>query len=136
MGNIPKLSEAILLGIGAVKEDRKLFLRFDNNHNPCGCAIGTALYAIGHDTKHLMSDPTGSIWVKEVTELWPWTASRSQSPIFSNLRDIAQEISDRHLMGESRESIAAWIASIEPKDEPVIESLQLTTNKEVCYEAK
>lgn len=96
-----KLSEAILLSIGAVKNDPTVFL-VSKWGDPCGCAIGTALFSIG------MTDSLSGI--DECHQTWPWTAQR-----FMGQHDsIAHEISMRHSNGESREALAQWVATIEP----------------------
>lgn len=100
-----KLSEAIRLGIGAVKEDRGSW------H---GCAIGTALFAVGK---------TGLIhkhWdgLDALQEVWPWTEAPSTYHYVrgKSCSSLAHEISFRHCSGESREALAAFIATIEPPD--------------------
>lgn len=44
---VPKLSEAILLGIGLVRNERRTYLHERPLQGPCGCALGTPLYALG-----------------------------------------------------------------------------------------
>ena len=103
----PKLSEAILLSIGVVKEQRDIYLKTDSE--PCGCAIGTALYSVGLRYGDLSS----------LYQFWPWT----RQAYSYGIRTIAQEISRRHIAGASREAIAAWIATIEPQEEGAKEPL-------------
>ena len=106
-----KLSEAILLSIGAVKEIRSNFFIPDG---PCGCALGTALYSTGL-RKRLPGEYTnGTQYFREIERLWPWT----KAVIGDGSRTIAEEISYRHVNGQSRESLAAWITTIEPPDSP------------------
>lgn len=105
-----KLSEAILLGIGSVKNDSSLWLSFDEH--PCGCAIGTAIYAAGKQT---MYEQMGYDGILTCQALWPWTLNPSPQNEYIT---IASHISLKHGDGESREAIAAWIATIEPQDEP------------------
>lgn len=106
-----KLSDAILLGIGAVEERRNVFflpkeLNRDSDYSrPCGCAIGTALYSVGMRSSCSSVDE----YVAAMQAHWPWVTL-----------DCFLHISGRHAYGESRESIAAWIATIEPQDEPVV----------------
>lgn len=105
-----KLSEAILLGIGAVRNDKTTFLRFSNGL--CGCAIGTAIYSVGKHREFLEGRPG----IDMCHELWPWTKALYKE---GSAISIAEKISTRHYFGESRESLAAWIATIEPQEEPV-----------------
>lgn len=108
-----KLSEAILLGIGAVEERRNVFLLV--HPHPCGCALGTAFYAAGKADEYKQLPIAMDSAIRFCQSLWPWTARPVEpgSPI-----TVAGRISSRHFHGESRESIAAWIATIEPQDEP------------------
>lgn len=93
-----RLSEAILLGIGFVPENRSHFLM-----NGCGCAIGAALRAIGYED----SINGGADCRKE----WPWTAEKHGYEM-----NIATMISVKHYCyKESRKSIAIWISSLEDK---------------------
>ena len=94
-----KLSEAILLSIGAVDNEPRLFLS-TNRDKPCGCAIGTALYSLG-ETEYTVT----SSWIVALQRHWPWLSY-----------ELGVEVSTRHSSGESRESIAQWIASIEPQE--------------------
>ena len=115
--SVPKLSEAILLSIGAVRERRDLFLIDDNG--PCGCAIGTALYSVGVRYGDLSS----------LYQFWPWTRGACPAGQETNIYTqryprippeqwtISHEISHRHVVGTSREAIAAWIATIEPRED-------------------
>src|SRR5678809_21729 len=100
-----KLSEAILLGIGAVKNEHKTWWR-DNEGELSGCALCTALYVVNALPDWKFSDYIYEAMYKQ----WPWT--RSKRPM--KHVDIAKEISQRHFKGESRESLAAFVASIEP----------------------
>ena len=100
-----KLSEAILLSIGVVKEDRTTYFE-SSIEGPRGCAIGTALYSIGYHNWI-------NNYIETVERVWPWTRN-----------GIADEISARHVCGESRESLAAWIASVEPKEDELVEQLK------------
>lgn len=105
-----KLSEAILLGIGAVREERLQYLNlhgFGGRPGVCGCAIGTALYAVGCRIVYGRDVPV--CYTRAMEKLWPWTKTGS----------IVSAMSLRHIRGETRESIAAWIATIEPQDESV-----------------
>src|SRR3990167_9015095 len=105
-----KLSEAILLGIGLVKNDRGTFGYIDSSGQCQGCAITTALVAIGKFDQNIHEGSAG------LHRFWPWTACNSKE--FMNC-PISMEISHRHYMGESRESIASWVATIEPTDIPI-----------------
>jgi hypothetical protein len=99
-----KLSEAIRLSIGAVEETRMTW---------CGCAIGTALHSLGKKPRYFDEHYGFDGPVQQIIELWPWTAEKCGMD-----SSIAMAISNRHSRGESRESIAAWIESIEPQDAP------------------
>lgn len=110
-----RLSEAIRLGIGVVQDDRNLWLFVPEVGCPHGCAIGTALYSVGVRTvleyPELVERGNG----REICEIiWPWTKATSAE---NEYMTIASLISFRHHCGESREAIAAWIESIEPKEE-------------------
>ena len=121
-----KLSEALLLGIPAVKENRNTFLSEDNPQCPEGCALGTAVYAVGvraKDMRYRGFSVNNANPVKvydKIIELWPWVTMKR-----------AKEISVRHTYGESRESIAAWIATIEPQDVPT-PTTQEVSNESIC----
>ena len=122
--SIPKLSEAILLSIGVVGERRDFYL-IDDNDRPYGCAIGTALYSVGLRYGDLSS----------LYQFWPWTRGAclagQETSVYSQRYPrippeqwtIAHEISHRHVVGASREAIAAWIATIEPQEEGAKEPL-------------
>lgn len=105
-----KLSEAILLSIGVVKNDPKTWLA-GYPDCPRGCAIGTAIYSEGKIQEYEKAMRDGIVICEQ---LWPWTRQLSNKLL--NL-SIAQEISYRHQTGESREFIAAWIATIEPQED-------------------
>ena len=103
-----QLSDAILLSIGTVKEDRSRFL-LQTNNEMYGCVIGTGLYSEGVRSMHL------SDGITLCHKYWPWTRQsyNEKRPFYCT---IAHEISRRHISGESRECIAAWIAGIEPSE--------------------
>ena len=103
--SIPKLSDAILLSIGIVRERRDLYLIDDDNNDPCGCAIGTALYSVGI---------RGYADLSLLFSFWPWTRHASPSGMGWT---IAREISQLHYEGATREAIAAWVATIEPQED-------------------
>lgn len=101
-----KLSEAILLSIGVVKENRRKFLH-ETYEGPCGCAIGTGLWSVGHRDDH--TSVSGIFdGIDRCEREWPWTKEYSLGNI-----TIAHRISKRHIDGESRESLAQWIATLE-----------------------
>ncbi len=105
-----KLSEAIILSIGMVTNYRSAWL-LPGDNGPCGCAIGTALYSVfGEAAIHAGSG------IDRCHAEWPWTRNKWHC---HEEHSIAHEISHRHYKGESRESIAAWIATIEPAEVPV-----------------
>jgi hypothetical protein len=108
-----KLSEAIRLGIGAVKNDASVFLIERRKEGPCGCAIGTALYSVG--------EKYSCEGIADCERYWPWTKKD----------DISFQISSRHFKGESRESIAAWIETIEPQ-EAKCTTTQTTQTSQQC----
>lgn len=116
-----KLSEAIRLGIGVVKNDRSLWL-IPRDNGPCGCAIGTALYAAGKAHGGWVTRG-----IEKCHETWPWTAETYKGTI-----TIAQELSMRHGLGASRESLADWIESLEVQQMEV----ESTTSKEVTHETE
>jgi hypothetical protein len=106
-----KLSEAITLSIGVVNNNPSIFLAMNDWSGvpgPCGCAIGTALYSAGYRSIYELVSWNG---VDALIKVWPWTAQK-----LADGRSIAGTISDRHSDGESRESIAAWVATIEPQE--------------------
>ena len=99
-----KLSEAMLLSIGIVRNNISWFHEMDGV--PCGCAIVTGLYSVGQ------AELTNQYCERALHRVWPWTREKSDR----RYSDIANEISLRHFNGESRESLAAWIATIEPAE--------------------
>jgi hypothetical protein len=101
-----RLSEAIKLGSMVVKEDR-LYLRYEGNQ-PCGCVLATAMYAVGNH-EWMAGQP------HEVCKVWPWTAKPSGVRLEGEDINIARSLSLRHYGGESRASIAAWVAEQEMK---------------------
>lgn len=103
-----KVSEALRLGIGVVEDDKTLWLRT----YPCigGCAIGTILYAVGFCVQDIINKGVRAC----LDETWPWLKVPSGMQYKS--QDIVSELSHRHYHDESRESLAAWLASIEPQD--------------------
>ena len=100
------LSDAIKLGSMVVREDR-FFLSYDKGQ-PCGCALATAMYAVGNHN-WMAGQP------REVCAVWPWTAKPSGVWLAGENISIARSLSMRHYNGESRASIAAWVAEQEVK---------------------
>ena len=121
-----KLSEAILLGSTVVKNDRMTYLRIIDPECPEGCAIGTGLYAVGERlSPHGLCVFTTDEAMTTLYKHWPWT-ERLSGKYHCKIPEgyireitIGEEISTRHVCGEPRESIAAWIASIEPQEAQV-----------------
>lgn len=123
-----RLSEAILLSIGAVNNQRYQFFnpdRWEDTDGPCGCVLGTALYSMGLRQKDgrfgITSGGDEISYFRAIEQLWPWTRKNN----------IATEMAVRHARGGSRESIAAWIATIEPQEESV--GLTLLTQEEPAH---
>lgn len=126
--NVPRLSEAILLGIGAVRENRDVFLA-GTSHDPCGCALGTALFIVGEK-------PTAE-GIDLTHKYWPWTRMEVQCPdgekfpslvfpsklwtcdyVDHRFRTVANIISHLHYNHHwTRERIADWVATIEPQED-------------------
>lgn len=102
-----RLSEAIRLGIGAVTEKRELYLDVKPG-SVCGCAIGTALYALGYKDIYDIA----SSGVEATMTIWPWTREKYTADGETDWH-YAKEISVRHYRGQSRESLAAWIEQLE-----------------------
>jgi hypothetical protein len=112
-----KLSEAIRLGAGAVKEDRAVYLSM-NRPDPCGCALGTAMYAMG--ARSMLDYYDGTF------KQWPWLALPGpKCPECECLHhgtddipSVAFTISVLHCAHKwTRERIAAWVATIEPQEQ-------------------
>ena len=108
---IPKLSEAILLGAMAIPQT-------------CGyqgCAIGTAVYAIGRNI-HYRPNDTRLISVRdEASKAWPFLDTLEVKHPFMGYRQTLRVIIC-HLNGFAelnwtRERIAAWVATVEPQEE-------------------
>lgn len=95
------LSQAILLGIGGVENERHHYLRTIKGQL-CGCAIGTALWSKGY-----IESIDG---IEDCHQEWPWTALPYDKNVYIS---VANNISALHFMGGSRESIAAWVAEKE-----------------------
>ena len=101
-----KLSQAIRQSIPLVREDRECYYEYDID--PHGCVIGTAMYSMGNREQLANYDC--------LSEYWPWTENKiNHYPGWLNYT-VAQSMSLRHIKGESRESIAEWVALIEPKE--------------------
>ena len=106
-----KLSQAIRLGIGMVEHGVYC-------HN---CTLGTALLAVGE------SEPEFR-WNERLRELWPWIFTMrvpsSDKKEGGAMTKVYFEIQNRNGWADlakplqSREQIAAWIETIEPKDVP------------------
>lgn len=108
-----KLSEAIVLSIGVVRNDSTLYFSPDgwlNGPGPCGCAIGTALYSVGVRSWVDLKSGRPDDWTHEIYYRWPWTVHDK----------IAAALSHRHTRGESREALAAWIATLEPVEDDMV----------------
>lgn len=99
-----RLSEAMRLGIGAVRHDPTLW--FIRNNEPKGCALCTALYAVGYDMKDVMF--ADRVYTA-VAHYWPWATRKGIGDM-----TVAQTISSRNQAGESREALADWVETIEP----------------------
>ena len=105
-----KVSQAIRLSIGVVREDRSLYL-FDG----AGCALGTAYYSLGH--RFLAR-------AEEAEREWPWLRTSVQCPEEQCYRysfDVPTSLVISHLHHThhwSREVIADWIETLEKELEP------------------
>jgi hypothetical protein len=110
-----KLSEAIRLGIGAVRNARMSFLCMDEDDDMCGCALGAAMYTMGYRT--MEHD-------HEAFKEWPWLMPpiAYESPMGHErryFRSTAHAISFLHLSQRmTREQIADWVETIEPTETP------------------
>ncbi len=104
-----RLSEAIRLG--SMLGSQAFGHGFGDNGETC--AHGAALLAIGRK----------GAWYTENMDHWPWTTyTRAECPgcrsfimVFSAIR----ELNDMHKW--TRERIAEWVSTIEPKEEPEVE---------------
>ena len=118
-----KLSEAILLSIGAIRNEPLQFFNpngYRSKPGACGCAIGTALYSMGLRVQSRKLPGYENIWCQQaywelMKQYWPWLHD-----------ELISEISCRHTAGESRESIAKWIATIEPEEAGIADNINLT----------
>ena len=100
-----RLSEAIMLGSTLSHQV------FNRMHDSKGgrCALGAAYHAMGIDQ-----------YDKTVPDIWPWTYERAFCPECANpwpvFMLIAHCLNDGHRW--SRERIADWVATVEPREEP------------------
>lgn len=107
-----KLSEAIRLGASAIPW----------SYGYDGCAIGAAVYAIGrHRLWRQSEDPV----YEEAEREWPFLRRDYAHPLSGEISPLLTIIG--HLNGFSipgpwtRPQIAAWVATIEPAEEAVVE---------------
>lgn len=126
---ILRLSEAISLGHTLIDESADCFLAHDDS---CGCAIGSAIVALGDQERYrvipLTHRGSGVEWCEE---RYPWTARAAVDfpvllesyrsavngiPGYANspATTVAHAISDMHCCGVPRLDIARLIAQIEP----------------------
>lgn len=124
-----KFSEAMALGHTLIREEATCFLVPDGadyyyTPGPCGCAIGSALAAMGE------TDVDDGIEACE--ERWPWTAApcpkelrreleklaRVSGAHFSKDDSIALVVSATHFWGAPRLKIAEVLSRYEPQELP------------------
>lgn len=106
-----KLSSAIILGDTLKKCEPRKWISDDGS---CGCAFGGALLAAGMTVEQFQPTNSSCNAIAEmpfVRNLWPWITGDHVLAI-SNLYDQVAE-------GEKTiEDVAAYVASVEPPDEP------------------
>jgi len=111
-----KLSEAILLGsIGTLQGTGNTTAY---KESPTRCVIGAALFAIGRECS--MHDDLYKPYIL-LLEIWPWLEEQGYSPKCLWLKNDE---------GWTRPQIAAWIATIEPWEDPIVTEAMPCTN--VC----
>lgn len=103
-----KLSEAIVLSIGAVRNYRASWMKYDGDIL-CGCLVTTALFSIGK----LDDAEQGS---KALHTYWPWTARPGTDFGINSPCPFAMILSGYHYAGQSREALADFVATIEPQE--------------------
>lgn len=111
-----KLSEAILLG--SIGSDQGFGHMSGTKSSKDKCAIGAALLATGREVE--------SNAIYELTVVWPWVlqvvpAPHGVTPLESHVEQSVRNyiwwLNDR--MKWTRPQIAAWVASMEPQEEPI-----------------
>lgn len=124
-----KLSEAILLG--SIGSDQGFGHMSGTKSSEDKCTIGAALLAVGREV-----DITP---IYELGVVWPWVTQEVSAPqdvtplenhAEQSVRNYIWWLNDR--MKWTRPQIAAWVASIEPQEEPIT----VPTKKEVYSEVK
>lgn len=118
-----KLSEAIRLGA---------MLNPNSTDTWEGCAVGAALLAIGQKFTNPM---------RQVCEIWPWTdrvLTDTENPMYPYVYDsisvgkkIPAQLHALHADGWTRERIADWVATIEPKENHDLQPLADESGNEV-----
>jgi hypothetical protein len=94
---VMKLSQAIRIGAEFVQEQRHLFLL-----DGCGCALGTAMYAMG--MRHMHEG-------RENDKDWNYFPNKT-AETFGISKGLAIQISSKHFRGEmNRLQIADWLES-------------------------
>lgn len=115
--NKMKLSEAILLGS---LQKPQGFDGTGHPHLPEVCAFGAALLA------------TGAHKAESVVAYWPWlVGTRFTCPACQANRDdhsygVIPHLNNTHKW--TRERIAAWVATVEPQEQPTSESVVTSDN--------
>lgn len=125
-----KLSEAMTLGHTLIREERMCYLEpkgaawTDPPYSgPCGCAIGSALAAMGRTRS--------SDGVRDLHAIWPWTKGQPSLAMRAALMmaagfpftpalgpSVADWISAAHCNGAPRLKIAEILARYEPRELP------------------
>lgn len=117
-----KLSEAILLGSIGTEQGRGNLL----DHNGRTCAMGAAYIAAGFKLKPTRYDGGEENYifnansVANAINLWPYLTKKVMHPILEYSNTLVRVIEDLNDCDRwTRPQIAAWVATVEPKDEPV-----------------
>lgn len=108
-----KLSEAIRLGAMVTPQCTRRFY-----HDGATCAFGSALHAVGALNRE---NPMDSEQNQFIYQRWPLTEQRAACPVCGMVAKMfivgAFCLNDTHHW--TREQIADWVETLEPKDAPV-----------------
>ena len=121
-----RLSEAIRLGAMMLPEVRGPIFDRKDNRICAACAIGSALYAVGTaDDRERWLTRSGS--VEELICFWPWTNERRMDPVRGvNFRIDSIIIDLFETAHWTREQIADWVETIEPREVEETKLVEIT----------
>jgi hypothetical protein len=113
-----KLSEAIALGYPEIVPSNNVWLvppggigGWTNHNNRCeGCAVGAALYAMGHRNGYYPNNV-----YQLLKKYWPWTMKSDCTFTRDISMNFAKVITGRMTI----EELITWVKSIEPEEDPI-----------------